>query len=79
MSTSVRLDAETERAVELLARRHSVSKSAIVRRAVQEMIERDAVRPYERIADLVGSLAGGSDDLSERTGAKMRSLLAERK
>lgn len=78
MPTSIRLDPETDRTLDLLAKRHSVSKSALVRRAIEDLLAREDVSPYERVCDLIGSVSGGPEDLSERTGEKLRALLSER-
>lgn len=78
MPTSIRLDPATDRNLELVARRRSMSKSALVRRAIEDLLAREEVTPYERVADLIGSVSGGPPDLSERTGEKLRALLAER-
>lgn len=79
MPTSIRLDPATERTLELLAKRRSVSKSALVRQAIEDLLAREELSPYERVADLVGSVSGGPEDLSERTGEKLRALLAGRR
>ncbi|HZF10392.1 MAG TPA: ribbon-helix-helix protein, CopG family [Thermoanaerobaculia bacterium] len=80
MPTSVRLDPETEHALEQLARSRSVSKSEIVRQAIELLVsqEREAP-PFDRVADLIGSVRGGPPDLSEETGKRFRQLLASRK
>lgn len=79
MPTSIRLDSDTDRALEELARRASTSKSEVVRRAIRDLLERERLTPYERASDLIGSVAGGPTDLSESTGRRFRQLLAERK
>jgi hypothetical protein len=78
MPTSIRLDPETDRTLDRLAKRQSVSKSALVRRAIEDLLAREDVSPYERLRDLIGSVSGGPEDLSERTGEKLRALLSER-
>lgn len=79
MPTSIRLDAATDKTLEALAKRHSVSKSALVRRAIEDLLAREELTPYERVSDLVGCASGGPEDLSERSGEKLRALLAERR
>lgn len=79
MPTSIRLDPATSRNLDLLAKRRSMSKSALVRLAIDDLLEREELSPYERVSDLVGSISGGPDDLSERTGETLRKLLAERR
>jgi Arc/MetJ-type ribon-helix-helix transcriptional regulator len=77
--TSVRLDPETERALEQLARSRSVSKSEVVRQAIELLASQERQAPFDRVADLIGCVQGGPPDLSEETGTRFRELLAERK
>jgi Arc/MetJ-type ribon-helix-helix transcriptional regulator len=79
MPTSVRLDPETERALEQLARSRSVSKSEVVRQAIELLASQERQVPFNRVADLLGCVQGGPPDLSEETGTRFRQLLAERK
>jgi len=79
MPTSIRLDPKTDRALEELARRRSQTKSELVRRAIDDLLDRERVSPFERAADLIGSVSGGPEDLSEETGRRLRDLLAEQK
>jgi Arc/MetJ-type ribon-helix-helix transcriptional regulator len=76
--TSVRLDPETERALEQLARSRSVSKSEVVRQAIELLASQERQAPFDRIGDLIGCVRGGPADLSEETGTRFRQLLAER-
>jgi Arc/MetJ-type ribon-helix-helix transcriptional regulator len=76
--TSVRLDPETERALEELARSRSVSKSEVVRQAIELLASQERKAPFDRVADLIGSVQGGPPDLSEETGKRFRQLLADR-
>ena len=79
MPTSVRLDVKTQRALDRLARSKSTSKSEIVREAIELLAEKEAPRPYERGADLIGCVAGGPPDLSEGSGSKFRQLLTRKR
>ena len=79
MPTSVRLDPETERALELLARSRSVSRSEVVRQAIELLAAQERKAPYDLVADLIGSVQGGLPDLSEETGKRLSRLLADRK
>ncbi|HLX09323.1 MAG TPA: ribbon-helix-helix protein, CopG family [Thermoanaerobaculia bacterium] len=79
MPTSVRLDSETTRVLEQLARTKKVSKSDVLRQAIELLAGQDRQRPYERVEDLIGSVEGGRPDLSERTGERLRQLLMDRK
>jgi Arc/MetJ-type ribon-helix-helix transcriptional regulator len=76
--TSVRLDPETERVLEELARSKSVSKSEVLRQAIELLASQVRKAPYDRVADLIGSVRGGPPDLSEETGKRFRQLLADR-
>ena len=79
MPTSIRLDPDTDQALEELARRRSLTKSEVVRRAIRDLLDRERLSPYERATDLIGSVTGGPPDLSESTGTRFRRLLEERK
>jgi transcriptional regulator with XRE-family HTH domain len=67
--TSIRLDPKAERALEELARQRSQTKSELVRRAIDELLTREQARervaPFDRAADLIGSVSDGPEDLSE--------------
>ncbi len=80
---SVRLDGETERLVERVARRRKQTKSEVVRGAIAALAKEETPlsdgKPYEAVAHLVGSVRGGPSDLSDRTGDKFRRLLVDRK
>jgi len=79
LPTSVRLDPETERALEQLARSRSVSKSEIVREAIELLASQERQAPFDRVADLIGCVRGGPPGLSENTGQRFRRLLVNRK
>jgi len=84
MTTSVRMDAETERLLEDLARERGSTKSEIVREAVRLAARRRprsriAVSPYDAFRGVIGSVRGGPPDLSERTGGRFRKLLLDRR
>ena len=81
--TSVRLDAETERTVERLARARRSTKSRVIREAILAAAERERVGGeeksiYESIAHLIGVETGGPRNLSENTGRRVARLLRER-
>lgn len=84
MTTSVRMDAETERLLEDLARERGSTKSEIVREAVKLAARgrrrpRLPERPYDAFRGVIGSVRGGPPDLSERTGTRFRQHLLDRK
>lgn len=75
MPTSIRLDRATDQVLEEIAARRRETKSEVVRRAIAELVTRESASPFERAADLIGSVTGGPDDLSEQTGRRFRELL----
>ena len=79
MTTSVRMDSETERLLDTLARERGSTKSEVVREAVRlaakQRRPRRAKRPYDAFRGILGSVRGGPPDLSERTGEGFRRLL----
>jgi hypothetical protein len=81
MTTSVRLDAETEARLTRLARRRGVTKSDILREAIERLAALETEprgNVYERVADLVGVAQGGPADLGRRHKARFRQLLSAR-
>jgi hypothetical protein len=77
---SLRLDADTRRAIARLARLRRRSQSEIVREAVARLIERapDEDRPIDAWEPVLGIARGGPPDLSERTGKAFAALLRGR-
>ncbi|HEY7817208.1 MAG TPA: ribbon-helix-helix protein, CopG family [Vicinamibacteria bacterium] len=81
-SITIRLDVETQRIVERIARRRKQSRSQVVRDAITALAEKERPSgrtPYDTIAHLVGIVQGGPSDLSESTGEKFTKLLRDRK
>jgi hypothetical protein len=75
---SLRLDGKQERAVRGLARRRQSTVSDIIRDAVANFVEREEerpLRPYDQIADLIGSVTGLPADLSEGTGDQFAEIV----
>ncbi len=84
MPTSVRLDIKTEQTLARLARKKGTSKSAVLREAVdclaQQALHAQASGGlFARAEDLLGCVSGGAADLSTRTGAGFRRVLAQAK
>jgi Arc/MetJ-type ribon-helix-helix transcriptional regulator len=82
MTTSVRMDSETERLLDQLARERGSTKSEVVREAVRlvarkERARRRVPRPYDAFRGIIGSVRGGPPDLSEQTGRRFRQLLLD--
>jgi predicted DNA-binding protein len=77
MPTSVRLEPETEKLLERLAKKKSQTKSEVIREAIETLAERESKSDqkkssYERIEDLVGCVSGGPSDLFFETGRKFK-------
>jgi RHH-type rel operon transcriptional repressor/antitoxin RelB len=81
MSTlTVRLDARTASTVDRVAAQTGKTKSEIVRAALVEYVEKvgkknRSERPYDQVADLIGSCDSGGLQLSTRTGEKFTEML----
>ncbi len=79
MPTSIRLDSNTERIVERLAREKGMTKSAVIREAIHKAGQKEKASgwkiPYERMKHLIGCVNGLPPDLSENTGQKFREIL----
>ena len=83
MPTSVRLDPRTEQTLERLARLKGVSKSAVLREAVDALARKslETGKPgslFSKVEDLIGCASSGRGDLSRRTGEGFRRILASR-
>ena len=83
MATSVRMDMETERLLEELARENGFTKSEAIRVAVRLAVAsrrraRRSHRPYDQFRGVLGIARGGPRDLSERTGERFRRMLSEK-
>jgi len=81
--TSVRLDDETQRLLQRLANRKSLTKSEVIRAAIEalaaaEPLEEQFAGPHELVSDLIGSVSGGPEDLSTQTGKRFRDLLSSK-
>jgi predicted transcriptional regulator len=80
---TIRISAATQRKLDRLARARRMSRSEIVRQALDQL--EVPARPteeasvYARIADLVGSVSSGHGDLSTQTGKRFTALLRTRR
>jgi len=83
MMTTVRLDAETSRALERAAREMGRTRSDVIREAIVELARRrlgpKPAGPYGQLRDLIGVARGGPPDLSVRSGETFRRLLEARR
>lgn len=78
---SVRLNRDEERLVRRVARRRKSTVSDVIRDAVSYLLETEEqkpLRPYDQIADLVGSVASLPSDLSERAGERFAEIVREK-
>jgi Arc/MetJ-type ribon-helix-helix transcriptional regulator len=82
MVISVRLDPDTRRKLDKLTRAHRVSRSEVVRRAIERMAKDDPateeINVYERMKDHIGKFHSGRSDLSESTGEKFYQIVLEK-
>jgi hypothetical protein len=77
----VRLTEDEERVVRQLARRQRSTVSHVIRSAVSNFVqneERKTHRPYDEVADLIGSVAGLPPDLSTTSGERLAEMLREK-
>ena len=83
MPTSVRLDENTQQLLQRLANRKSLTKSEVIRAAIEalaaaEQLEEQFAGPHELVSDLIGSVSGGPEGLSTNTGKSFRDLLSSK-
>jgi predicted DNA-binding protein len=80
---ALRLDDQTRLRIARLAARRGTTRSALVREAITALVEREerqaAVRPYDLVKDLLGSVRGGDPDRSTDVGQKVRRMLKARR
>lgn len=78
---SVRLNDAEESTVRGLARRQKSSVSDVIRDAVRVFVRNGVERPprpYDEIADLIGSVTDLPSDLSETTGDRFAEIVREK-
>jgi predicted DNA-binding protein len=78
---SLRLGEETQQKVARIARRKKVSPSALMRQAIEELVEREEAvcRPYDLMKDLIGIVDGGDPTRSTDIGKKFAKYLKTRR
>jgi predicted DNA-binding protein len=78
---TLRLDPKTRQRLERIARRKQLSKSEVVRQAIEAWADRQepVASPYEALADLIGVVHGGKADRSSQTGRRFAELLKSRR
>lgn len=80
-TVSVRLTREEERVVRQLAKRQRSTVSHVIRSAVSDLVRREEqkpLRPYDQIADVIGSVAGLPPDLAVTTGEQLAEMMREK-
>ena len=80
-TVSVRLSRDEERIVRQFARRQRSTVSHVIRSAVSSLVqseERKPLRPYDEVADLIGSVAGLPSDLSATSGERLAEIVREK-
>jgi hypothetical protein len=77
---SVRLDAESEAALNRLAARRGQTKSEVIRDAVALLVEAECGHPsaYDRLRPFVGVADSGGRELSTATGRRLREILEDK-
>ena len=78
---TLRLDRQTRERIASIARRRRISASAVIREAIDVWVERHeaTTRPYDKIADLIGTVHGGDSQRSSQTGRRLTRLLKDRR
>jgi hypothetical protein len=84
MPINVRLDVETERTIQQLARNKGQTKSEVIREAIgllarQTKAAEETERPYDIVRDLIGCVRGGPPDLSVKTGEQFQRILMKKR
>jgi hypothetical protein len=78
---TLRLDPKTRRQIARVAHLKGISKSEVIRRALNSWPEfaDSSVSPYEQLADLIGVVQGGNPRRSEKSGKQFRKILAAKR
>lgn len=83
MALTVRLNPKTERALNALAKRRGLSRSDVVREAIEQYhVAGDvnsAGHPYEAWLDVIGVVALGVRDPARTTGKQFTAIISEKK
>ena len=83
MPLTVRLTPKTERALNALAKRRRLSRSDVVREAIEQYHAADGGdaggRPYDAWLDVIGVVALGARDVGRTTGEQFTAIVAGQK
>jgi predicted DNA-binding protein len=74
---TLRLDKKTRQRIARIASRRQMSKSEVIRQAIEAWVERQepVAAPYEAIRDLIGVVRGGRPGRSTETGRRFLQVL----
>jgi hypothetical protein len=83
VALTVRLSPKAERALDALAKRRGLSRSDVVREAIERYEAegrdvKDSRRPYSAWVDVIGAVALGVRDASRTTGAQFTAIIRRR-
>jgi hypothetical protein len=81
MPLTVRLSPKTERALTALAKRRGLSRSDVVREAIERYHAStggDVTAPYDAWLDVIGVVALGARDAGRTTGDQFAAIVGER-
>ena len=78
---TLRLDSKTRRQIARAARSKEITKSEVIRRALNAWagLAEGKDYPYQLVSGLVGIVRGGNPRRSEKSGKQFRTLLAKRR
>ena len=78
---TLRLDPKTRQRLERLAHRKQLSRSEVVRQAIEAWadLQEPVASPYEALSDLIGVVRGGMSNRSVKTGRRFSELLKNRR
>jgi predicted transcriptional regulator len=79
-TVTIRLDSEARRKIARIAERRRISKSEVIRRAINAWPEfcEPEKSPYELIRKFIGAVNGGDPKRSENGGQKFKAHLREK-
>lgn len=81
MPLTVRLNPKTERALNALAKRRRLSRSDVVREAIEQYHAAEAGeatgRPYDAWVDVIGVVSLGVRDAGRTTGEQFTTIVAD--
>ena len=82
MALTVRLNPKTERALNALAKRRGLSRSDVVREAIEQYHAagdaNSAGRPYDAWLDVIGGVALGARDPARTTGEQFTAIVSKK-